>query len=163
MAMLARMTEVSQTMPRRPIGVTVLAAGTALVAIFSQYAAIALLLTDRASRAPSPLESGLTLVTGLVFVSLAVLAYGVSVGLWFRRGWARPGAIVVYATLFVASTSLSVLLLNFSTCLVLGLAVVVALVYLRRPSVRAEIAGSLVRVAEPRTVVERPAVPRLAH
>ena len=163
MPMLARMTEVRHTMPRRSTGLTVLAAGTALVAVFSQYAAIALLLTDRVSRASSSLESGLTLVTGVAFVGLALLAYSVSVGLWLRRGWAWHGAFVVYASLFVASASLSVLLLNITTGLVMGLAVVAAFVFLRRPSVRCEIAGSVGQVTEPGAVVERPTVPGLAH
>ena len=150
-------------MVKRSIGVTVLAFCTVMVAIFAQYAAIALLLTGRAADAAGPFEAGLTLVTGATFLVLAVLAYGAGFGLWFRKGWARRTAIVVYITMFVANASLALLSTNLVTAVVVSLAVVSALVYLRRPAVVAEIEGVADHAPETDYVVDRPAIVKPAH
>jgi hypothetical protein len=150
-------------MTRRSNGVTVLAFLTVVVAIFSQYAAISLLLTGRMAEAAGPLEAGLTLVTGVAFLGLTAVAYAAGFGLWFRRAWATRAAALVYITLFAANVSLAVLYTNLATAVVMTVGSATALVYLRRPAVRAEIEGVLETVAEPGHVVETNAIANPVH
>ena len=148
---------------KRSLGVTLLAFGTALVAIYSQFAAISLLLTDRVAGATNGFESALTLITGLAFLALTLLAYATAVGLWFRWSWSARAAVAVYVTLFVANAALSIVLTNLVTAGVMTLGVVAALVYLRRPVVRTEIEGPRQPASDPGQVVEPTPVARLAH
>ena len=129
-------------MSKRSIGVTALASSTAMYAIYSQYAAVSLLLTGAAFAAGGSIEATLSLLTGFVFLGLTVLGYAVAVGLWFRRAWSWNGAVALFLVFFVANISLSVLATNFLSALLPSIGVVFALIYLQRPAVRAEITGT---------------------
>ena len=128
-------------MTKRSIGVTALASATAMYAIYSQYAAVSLLLTGAAFAAGGSIEATLSLLTGFVFLGLTVLGYAVAVGLWFRRAWSWNGAVALFFVFFVANMALSVLATNFLSALLPSVGVVLALIYLQRPAVRAEITG----------------------
>jgi len=102
---------------------------------------LALALTGAAFAAGGSIEATLSLLTGFVFLGLTVLGYAVAVGLWFRRAWSWNGAVALFFVFFVANMALSVLATNFLSALLPSVGVVLALIYLQRPAVRAEITG----------------------
>jgi hypothetical protein len=136
-------------MHKRSIAVTVLAFSTVMLAIYSQYAAISLLLTGSAFIAGGGIAAVLTLIDGAAFLALAALGYTVAFGLWTRRAWARTNAIALYVTFLVANVMLSLLADNFISAIVPTIAVVVGIVLLRRADVREEL-----RTAEPVAALE---------
>jgi hypothetical protein len=144
-------------MPKRSIGVTVLAFGTVMLAIYSQYAAISLLLTGSAFIVGGGLASVLTLIDGAAFLALAAIGYTVAFGLWTRRAWARTNAIALYATFLVANIMLSLLASNFVSAIVPTIAVVAGILYLRRADVRVELAA-----AEPGAALDGVRAPEVA-
>lgn len=129
-------------MEKRSVGVTVLAFGTVMLAIYSQHAAVALLLTGSAFAADGGLAAILTIMNGAAFLALAGTAYAVGFGLWMRRAWARPCAVALYVTFVVANVMLSLLASNLGSTIVPTIAVVAALVYMRRDDVRAELGAT---------------------
>jgi hypothetical protein len=123
-------------MSKRSIGVTALASATAMFAIYSQYAAISLLLTGAAFSAGGSIAATLTMLTGIVFVGLTLTGYAVAVGLWFRRPWSWSAAMAMYLVFLAANVSLSVLATNFLSAILPSLGVLAAVIYLQRPAVR---------------------------
>jgi hypothetical protein len=126
-------------MPRRSTGVTLLAIGTIMVAVLSQYVAITLLLTSAVDDAAGSWRAPLTLATGLVFLGLMPASYAVGFGLWMRKPWSWRGATLVYLTLLGAGLALSLLTMHVAVAVVSALVVAAAIASLRRPHVRSEI------------------------
>jgi len=131
-------------MRHRSFGVTTLAFATLMVGIYSQYAAISLLLTGSVFTAAGSIQGAVTLITGAVFLGLTASAYLVGFGLWTRRHFSWAGAIVVFAVLIGANLFLSVLATNFISAVVPLVGSLVALWYLQRPAVKAELLGTSV-------------------
>lgn len=127
-------------MKRRTIGVSVLASGTTLMAIYSQYAAITLLLTVTALAPEGSLRGTLAMLTGGVFLGLVISGYVVGFGLWTRRAWSWHAAIAFYLVFFGANIVLSVLANNYLSAVMPALVVAAAVVYLHQPAVRVELA-----------------------
>lgn len=128
-------------MKNRTIGVTVLAFSTIMVAIYSQYAAISLLLTGSAFTVQGSFVAMVTLLTGAVFLGVTATAYAVGFGLWARRSWSWNGAMAVFLSFFVANIFLSVLATNFVSAVLPSIGIAAAVLYLQKPAVRAEIIG----------------------
>ena len=152
-------------MTKRSFGVTVLAFSTIMVALYSQYAAISLLVTGSVFLPSGEIAALLTVITGAVFVGLTSAAYVVGVALWMRRSWAWGWAVALYLTFFLANAFLSVLAGNFASAILPTLGVAAAVVFLRRPAVRAELAGAEDPAAVPvtTTIGDRTEVPEPAH
>jgi hypothetical protein len=150
-------------MKNRSLGVTVLAFSTFMVAIYSQYAAISLLLTGSVFTVAGSFVAMVTLLTGAVFLGLTATAYAVGFGLWTRRSWSWNGAMAVFLTLFVANIFLSILATNFVSAVIPSVGVIVAVVYLQRPAVRAEILGIAAPVTSTAPASDGLEVARPAH
>jgi len=132
-------------MRHRSLGVTALAFGAVMVAIYGQYAAIALLMTGSVFTAAGSLHAAFTLMTGAIFLGLTATAYMVGFGLWTHKHWAWAGGAVVFTVFIVTNLLLSVLATNYLSALLPTVGAVVALWYLQRPAVRAELLGTAVR------------------
>jgi hypothetical protein len=129
-------------MRHRSFGVTTLAFSTIMVALYSQVAAIALLLTGSVFTAAGSLQGAVALITGAVYLGLTVAAYLVGYGLWTGKPWSWAGGLVVFGTLIGASIFLSIISSVFVSALLPSVGAVVGIAYLRRASVRAELLGS---------------------
>ncbi len=132
-------------MKQRSLGVTALAFSAVMVAFYSQYAAVSLLLTGSVFTVAGSLVAAVTLITGAVFLGLTAAAYAVGFGLWTRKAWSWNGAIAVFATLFVTNLFLSGLASNFASAVAPSIGCIAAMVYLQRAAIRAELLGTEVR------------------
>ena len=152
-------------MTKRSFGVTVLAFSTIMVALYSQYAALSLLVTGSVFLPSGELAAMITVITGATFVGLTSAGYVVGVALWMRRSWAWGWAMGLYITFFAANAFLSVLANNFGSALLPTIGVALAVVFLRRPAVRAELASAAAPAAAPVTATSshRLEVPKPAH
>ena len=155
-------------MAKRSLGVTVLALGTIMVALYSQYAALTLFVGVPLFAAGGELAAFTTSATTVAFVGLTATGYVTGVALWMRRPWSRVLAMGVYLTFFVANALLAILTGNIGTALLFAVCVAAAIGFLRRPQVRAELEGSRDVSLVPTTVADRIAAehleaPRPAH
>ncbi len=126
----------------RSLGVTALAFGAVMVALYGQFAAVALLLMGSVSTTAGSSLGPITLITGAFFMGLTVAAYLVGYGFWTGKHWSWAGGMVVLVSLIVASLILSVISTNFVSLVLPSIGAVVAFVYLQRPAVRAELLGT---------------------
>ena len=134
-------------MQDRSFGVTTLAFSSVMVGLYCQYAAIALILTGSVFTAAGSFQAGLALITGAVFFGLTFAAYFVAYGLWTRKHWSWAGTVVLFATFIVANAALSVLSANPINTLVPAIGGGLALWFLARPAIKAELLGREVPVA----------------
>lgn len=128
-------------MRQRSLGVTALAVGTVMVAIYGQYAAIALLMTGSVYTAAGSAPAALVLILGAVFLGTTVAAYLLGFGLWTRKHWSWAGAVTLFVVVAVANVLLSVLSTNFVSTILPALSGIVAVWYLHRPVVKQELLG----------------------
>jgi hypothetical protein len=149
-------------MRHRSFGVTTLAFSTIMVALYCQVAAIALLLTGSVFTAAGSMQGAVVLITGAVYLGLTVAAYLVGFGLWTGKHWSWAGGLVVFGTLIGASVLLSVISSAFVSSLLPAVGAIVAIAYLRRSSVRAELLGSE-RNVDSRTAPDRMDAAEPAH
>lgn len=126
----------------RSLGVTTLAFSSVMVALYSQYAAIALVLTGSVYTAAGSLYAAVALMTGAAFLSLAVAAYAVGYGFWARKHWSWATGIAVFAFFIGANVFLSIISTSFVSALLPTVGGVIAIAYLQRPAVRAELLGT---------------------
>jgi hypothetical protein len=131
-------------MRHRSLGVTALAFGTIMLAVYGQYAAIALLLTGSAFTPSGALAAILTLMTGALFMGLTAMAYAMGFGLWTGRGWAWSGSMAFFGLFIVINLFLSVLAGNMLSTVLPTISCLAAMAYLQRPAIRAELLGTLV-------------------
>lgn len=129
-------------MRKRSIGVSVLAFSTIMVALYSQYAAISLVVTGSVFAPSGQVVAFLTAATGILFAGLTAASYVVGVGLWLRKPWSRVWAMGIYLTFFLANALLSALAGNVGSSILPTIGVAAAVVYLNRPQVRAELQGA---------------------
>ena len=139
-------------MTKRSFGITVLAFSTIMVALYSQYAALSLIVTGSVFAPSGELAAVLTIITGAVFTGLTAASYVVGVALWLRKSWAWGWAMGIYLTFFVANAFLSVLVGNFGSSILPTIGVAAAVVYLNRPQVRAELRDSSESTTVPASV-----------
>ena len=142
-------------MRHRSLGVTTLAFSSIMVALYCQVAAIALLLTGSVFTAAGSMQGAVALITGAVFLGLTFAAYLVGYGFWTAKHWSWAGGIVVFAVLIGASVFLSIISSNFGSALLPAVGAVVAIAYLQRSSVRAELLGSEPIADRSRTAPDR--------
>jgi hypothetical protein len=126
-------------MTKRSFGVTVLAFSTIMVALYSQYAALSLIVTGSVFAPSGELAAFLTIITGALFAGLTAASSVVGVALWLRKSWAWGWAMGIYLTFFVANAFLSALSGNFGSSILPTIGVAAAVVFLNRPHVRAEL------------------------
>ena len=154
-------------MAKRSLGVTVLAASTIMVALYSQYAALTLLVGGSALASSGDLSRLITATTATAFVGLTAAGYVVGVALWMRKAWSRRWAMGFYPAFFVANAFLAALLGNFGSAVLLTIGVAGAVVFLRRPRVRAELQGargpSRAPLGTEAPIIERVEAPGPAH
>ena len=136
-------------MRERSLGVTALAVSSVMVAIYGQYAAIALLMTGSVYTAAGSPSAALALILGAVFLGLTVAAYLVGYGLWSRKHWAWASGVTLFVVFAIANVLLSVLSANFTSTILPALAAIVAVWYFYRPSVKAELLGEDETAASP--------------
>lgn len=150
-------------MTKRSFGVTVLAFSTIMVALYSQYAAISLVVTGSVFAPSGELVAMITFATGAAFMVLTAAGYIAGVGLWTRKSWSWTAAVGIYIGFFVANAFLSALAANFASAVLPTIGVALALVFLHRPQVRAELGGQAVATSAPAPSVPAVEVPRPAH
>jgi len=152
-------------MTKRSFGVTMLAFTTIMVALYSQYAAISLIVTGSVFLPSGEIAAMFTTIVGAVFVGLTSAAYVVGVALWMRRPWSWAWAMGIYLTFFVANAFLSVLVGNFASAILPTVGVAAAVVFLNRPAVRAELrsTNAPATVAVPAPMADRGKAPEPAH
>ena len=129
-------------MRHRSFGVTALAFSSVMVAIYGQYAAIALLMTGSTFAPAGSWHAAISLITGAVFLGLTVAAYVVGFGLWARKHWAWAGGVAVFAVFAIANIFLSAIATNFISAVLPSAGAMVAVWYLHRPATRAELLGA---------------------
>ena len=112
-----------------------------MVAIYGQYAAIALLMTGSVYTAAGSAPASLVLILGAVFLGTTVAAYLLGYGLWARKHWSWAGAVTLFVVFAIANVMLSVLSANFVSTILPALCGVFAVWYLYRPAVRQELLG----------------------
>lgn len=125
----------------RSFGVTMLAVGSVMVGLYSQFAAITLLLTGSIFTVAGSYHAMLALFTGAVFLGITVAAYLIGFGFWTRKHWSWGAALAGACVLIAASMFLSLISTNFLSALLPSVAGVVAIAYLQRPAIRAELLG----------------------
>jgi hypothetical protein len=125
----------------RSFGVTTLAFTSVMAALYSQFAAIALLLTGSVFTVAGSLEAVAALFLGAVFLGVTVAAYLAGFGFWMRKHWSWAAGIAVFAVLIGASILLSIASGNFLSMLLPSIGGISAIAYLQRPAVRDELLG----------------------
>ena len=129
-------------MQDRSMAVTALAFFSVMVALYSQMAAIALILGGSVFTAAGSMHGAAALITGAVFLGVAVAAYAAGYAFWTRRHWSWAGGIVVFATLIGANLFLSLISGNLLSAILPVAGSIVAIWQLQRPAVRAELLGT---------------------
>ena len=126
----------------RSLGVTALAFFTVMVALYSQMAAIALILGGSIFTAAGSVQGAAALLTGALFLGVAIAGYVVGYGFWTRRHWAWAGGMVVFATLIGANLILSLISANLLSSVLPVVGSVIAVWQLQRPATKAELLGT---------------------
>jgi len=128
-------------MQERSIGVTALAVCSVVVALYCQFAAVALILTGAVYSPTGSMEAAWAIVIGTLFFGLTFTSYFLGYGFWARKHWSWAGGIVVLVTLVVASMSLSLLATSFISSVLPISAAVAGIWFLNRPAIKAELLG----------------------
>lgn len=149
-------------MRHRSLGVIALAFGAVMLALYSQIAAIALILSGSIFATLGSLPAAAALILGAVFLGLTLVAYGVGFGLWTGKPWAWVAANAAFGVFIVANLVLSLVAGSFASALVTTVAAGVVLWYLRRPAVRTELLTGA-RPTAPIVMAEGPELPRPVH
>lgn len=126
----------------RSLGVTALAFFTVMVALYSQMAAIALILGGSIFTAAGSVQGAAALLTGALFLGVAIAGYVVGYGFWTCRHWAWAGGMVVFAALIGANLILSFISANLLSAVLPVVGSVIAIWQLQRPATKAELLGT---------------------
>lgn len=149
-------------MRHRSLGVIALAFGSVMLALYSQLAAFALILSGSVFTTLGSLPAAAALILGATFLGIMLVAYGVGFGLWTAKPWAWVAANSVFGVFIVANLVLSVLAGSYASALVTTVAAGLALWYVRRPAIRAELGASF-EPSKPMVVVEGTELPKPIH
>ena len=128
-------------MRERSLGVTTLAFASVMVALFCQFAAVALIMMGSLFAVAGSVPAVFTLVLGAVFLGLAFAAYFQGYGFWARKHWSWAGGVTLFVVFAVANVVLSTIATNFVSTILPALGAIVAVLYLHRPAVKAELLG----------------------
>lgn len=120
----------------------VLAVGSVLVGLYSQFAAVALLVTGSAFAPEGSTEARVALLVGTIFLAITIAAYAVAYGFWAGHGWSRAGGVIVFGALIAASVMLSLLSTNIVSVIGPTIGGSVALWFLTRPGAGAHLSVS---------------------
>jgi hypothetical protein len=126
----------------RPIGITALAFVAILVGLYSQVAALALLVGGVVFGLVGTASTTSLVAIGAVYFGLMVAAYLVGFGLWMQRHWSWAGAFVVFAVLIAVSFFTALVSGNTGSAVVPMAGAGIALAYLFLPSTRARLLGT---------------------
>ncbi len=129
-------------MQKRSLGVTTLAFSSVMIALYSQFAAVALILTGSVFSQSGSVLAAASFTLGAVFFGLTFAAYFLAYGFWTAKSWAWAGGMAVVVTLVVASVILSVISSNFVSSVMPLVAAVAGIWYLNRPAIKAELLGT---------------------
>ena len=128
-------------MRERSLGVTTLAFASVMVALFCQFAAVALIMMGSIFAVAGSVPAVFTLVLGAVFLGLTFAAYFQAYGFWTGKHWSWAGGVTLFVVFAVANVVLSAISSNFVSTILPGLGAIVAVWYLHRPAVKAELLG----------------------
>ena len=129
-------------MQKRSFGVTTLAFSSVMVALYCQFAAVALIITGSVFSQSGSAYAAASFALGALFFGLTFASYFLAYGFWTGKSWAWVGGMALFATLAIASVVLSDISTNFvSTGLPLA-AAVAGVWYPNRPTVKAERRGT---------------------
>jgi hypothetical protein len=134
-------------MQKRSFGVTTLAFSSVMVALYCQFAAVALIITGSVFSQSGSAYAAASFALGALFFGLTFASYFLAYGYWTSKSWAWAGGMALFATLVVASVVLSVISTNFVSTVLPLAAAVAGVWYLNRPAVKAELLGTDVPVA----------------
>ncbi len=129
-------------MQERSMEVTALAFFSVMVALYSQMAAIALILGGSIFAAAGSMHGAAALITGAVFLGVAVAAYAIGYAFWTRRHWSWAGGMVVFTSLIGVNLVLSLISGNPLSAILPVAGSVIAIWQLQRPAIRAELLGT---------------------
>jgi hypothetical protein len=124
----------------RPFGTTALSLASVAVGLYSQVAAMAMLLGGVALGLVSAAHTTFLIAFGAVYLGLMVAAYVVGFGFWMQRHWSWTGGVVVFGTLIGIST-LTALVLGNLWALAPAVGGGVAIAYLWRQETRERLAA----------------------
>ena len=150
-------------MKKRSRGVTGLAFSSVLIGIYSQFAAVALILTGSVFSTSGSAYAGFAFILGSLFLGLTFASYFLVYGFWTRKSWSWAGGIALVITVAVASVALSVVSSNFLSSLLPMAAAVAGVWYLNRPEVKAELTGTEVSTQQSLNVADTFEVAEPAH
>ena len=139
-------------MRQRSFGVTALSFSSVMVALYSQFAAIALLLTASVFTAAGSTPAAFVLLLGAVFLGLTIAAYAVGYGFWARKQWSWTAGMALLVVFAVANVVLSAISANFISSILPAFAAIAAVWYLQRPAIKAELTGDAAPAALSLTV-----------
>jgi hypothetical protein len=125
----------------RPIGITALAFVSVLVGLYSQVAALALLIGGVVFGLTGTASTTALVVIGAVYFGLMVAAYLVGFGLWMQRRWSWAGGLVVFGVLIAVSFFTALVAGNTGSAIVPMVGAAVAIAYLFLPATRARLLG----------------------
>ena len=128
----------------RSFGVTTLSFTSVMAALFCQLAAVALIMSGSYFASLGSLHGAATLVAGAFFFGAMVSFYALAYGFWAGNAWSWAAGSATFAALIVANVLLSVLAGNIAALLLPSIGAGVAVWYLQRPAIRAELTGKAV-------------------
>jgi len=134
----------------RPVGTTALALASVTVGLYSQVAAMVMLLGGVALGMVGQAHTTFLVAFGAVYLGLMVASYVVGCGFWMQRHWSWTGGVVVFGTLIVISTLTAVVSGNL-WAIAPAVGGGLAIAYLWRPATRERL------VAGPRATTTAPA------
>ena len=126
-------------MRERSFGVTTMAFSTIMVALYSQFAAIALILTGSVFTPQGSTPAAIALLLGAVFLGLTLSAYVIGYGFWTKKHWSWAGGMALFVVFAAANLALSAVATNFISSIVPALGAMMVVWYLLRPAVKAEL------------------------
>jgi len=128
-------------MRERPLGVTALALASVVVGIYSMVTAIALLLGSSIGAVVGGDSGTGAFLIGIIAFGLASAAFFVGGGLWLQKHWAWAGGIVVFGAVIIVSLAMVVVGSSLFAAMVPVGAAGLAIAYLTRPSIKADLLG----------------------
>lgn len=126
-------------MQKRSFGITTLAFGSVMIALYSQFAAVSLILTGSVWSSSGSIYATASFVLGALFFGITFASYFLAYGFWTRKSWAFAGSVTLFVTLVVASVALSVVSTNFTSTVLPLAAAIAGIWYANRPAVKAEL------------------------
>ena len=124
-------------MPKRSRGATALSVVSVLVGLYSQFAAMALIIAASVFAPRGATDAPLVFALGLVFLALMILAYAAAYGFWAGQAWAWAPGLTEFGTLIAASVVLALVSGNLVSAALPVAAGAVGIWYLMRPATKA--------------------------